>query len=142
MGDKPEDGLKLHTPISSVLAIICNNKHEVLFVRQKSGPLKGWWLLPGGHVKFGETVVDAIVREVEEETDLLVRVSKLLGVFDVIDAKQNYHYVHIVFLCKLVSGKLRAGSDASKLEWFNPNRLDNTQTDLRRILKATGFIKD
>ena len=129
-------------PISSVLAIILNNNDEVLFVRQKTGPLKGWWLLPGGHVKFGETLRDAVVREVEEETGLLVKVSKLLGVFDVIDAQQNYHFIHIVFLCEPIGGELRAGSDALEAEWFNPNMLDNTQTDLRRILKATGFIKD
>ena len=81
-------------PISSVLAIILNNKQEILFVRQKTGPFKGWWLLPGGKVEFGETIKDAVIREVEEETGLLVRVSKLLGVFDVIDAKQNLHFIH------------------------------------------------
>jgi len=129
-------------PISSVLAIIPNSKDEVLFVRQKTGPFKGWWLLPGGHVKFGETVMEAVVREVKEETSLLVNVSKLLGVFDVIDAEQNYHYIHIVFLCEPIGGKLGAGSDALEVKWFNPSKLDNVQTDLSRILKTTGFIKD
>lgn len=94
----------MRTPISSVLAIIPNDDDEVLFVRQKTGPFKGWLLLPGGHVKFGETLRDAVVREVEEETGLLVKVSKLLGVFDVIDAQQNYHFIHIVFLCEPIVG--------------------------------------
>jgi len=132
----------VHIPISSVLAILRNDKHEVLFVRQKTGPYKGWLLLPGGHVEFGETVMDAVVREVEEETGLLVETSKLLGVFDVIDAEQNYHYIHIVFLCEQAGGRLRAGSDALEVKWCDPNTLDKTQADLRRILKATGFIKD
>lgn len=132
----------MRVPTSSVLAIIPNKRDEVLFVRQRTGPFKGWWLLPGGHVKFGETLREAVVREVKEETGLLVKVSKLLGAFDVIDTQQNYHFIHIVFLCKLVGGELRAGSDAIEIEWFNPNRLDNAQTDLKRILKATGFIKD
>jgi len=131
----------MHVP-TSVLAIIQNNKKEVLFVRQKSGPFKGWLLLPGGHVRFGETVRDAVIREVEEETGLLVKVSKLLGVFDVIDAEQNYHFIHVVFLCELIGGELRAGSDALEVGWFNPNALDKVQSDLRRILKATGFVKE
>jgi len=129
-------------PISSVLAIILNNKQEILFVRQKTGPFKGWWLLPGGKVEFGETIKDAVIREVEEETGLLVRVSKLLGVFDVIDAKQNLHFIHTVFLCEPVGGKLGTGSDALNAKWFNPNALDKVQSDLRRILEATGFIRD
>ncbi|MDH5754956.1 MAG: NUDIX hydrolase [Candidatus Bathyarchaeota archaeon] len=132
----------MQTPIASVLAIIPNNKGEVLFVKQKTGPYKGWWLLPGGHVKFGETSRDAIVREVEEETGLVVKVSKLLGVFDVIDTKQNFHFIHAVFLCEPIGGKLKAGSDASEIKWFNPNMLDKAQTDLKRILKETGFIKN
>jgi len=132
----------VRTPVSSVLAIIPTGKDRILFVLQKTGPYKGWWLLPGGRVKFGETVSDAVVREVEEETGLLVKVSKLLGVFDVIDTKEECHFIHVVFLCERVSGELRAGSDALETKWFNPNMLDNTQADLRRILKKTGFIKD
>jgi len=133
--------IRMKMPLSSVLAIIPNNKGQVLFVRQKTGPLKGWWLLPGGHVRFGETVRDAIVREVQEETGLLVKVSKLLGVFDVIDREQDYHFIHVVFLCESTGGKLKAGSDALEAKWLNPNTLDNPQADLRRILKETGFIQ-
>jgi len=132
----------MRMPISSVLAIILNNKQEILFVRQKTGPFKGWWLLPGGKVEFGETIKDAVIREVEEEAGLLVRVSKLLGAFDVLDVEQNLHFIHIVFLCEPVGGKLGTGSDALDVEWFNPNTLDKVQTDLRMILKATGFVKE
>jgi len=131
----------MQVPVSSVLAIIPNNKSEVLFVRQKTGPYRGWWLLPGGHVKFGETSRDAITREVKEETGLIVKVSKLLGVFDVIDIEKNFHFIHIVFLCEPVDGELKAGSDALEVNWFSPYMLDKTQKDLRRILKETGFIE-
>lgn len=132
----------MQMPIACVLAIILNNKGEVLFVKQKTLPYKGWWLLPGGHVKFGETSRDAVVREVEEETGLVVKVSKLLGVFDVIDTKQNFHFIHAVFLCESIGGRLKAGSDASDIKWFNPNMLNKAQIDLKRILRETGFIKN
>lgn len=131
----------MEIPVASVLAIIPDDKGKILFVKQKTGPYKGWWLLPGGHVKFGETLREAIVREVREETGLVIKVSKLLGVFDVIDTNQNFHFIHTVFLCEPVGGELKAGSDASELRWFDPNTLDKIQIDLKRILKETGFIK-
>jgi len=56
----------MQTPIASVLAIIPNNKGEVLFVKQKTGPYKGWWLLPGGHVKFGETTLFTFSQTIHE----------------------------------------------------------------------------
>jgi len=132
----------MRVPTCSTLAIILNDKNEVLFVLQKTGPFRGWWLLPGGRVEFGETVRDALIREVKEETGLLVKVSKLLGVFDVIYADQDCHFIHIVFLCERIGGELKAGSDASEVRWLDPNMLNETQTDLRRIMKATGFIED
>ena len=127
--------------MASVLAITVNDKNETLLVKQKTGPLRGWWLLPGGHVRFGETVEDAVVREVQEETNLKVRVSKLLGIFDVIDEKGEYHFVHVVFQCKLVEGDVRAGSDALNVGWFDLGKVNKIQPDLKRILRATGFLK-
>ena len=52
------------------------------------------------------------------------------------------HFIHTVFLCEPVGGKLGTGSDALNAKWFNPNALDKVQSDLRRILEATGFIRD
>ena len=126
--------------MASVLAITLNDKNEMLLVEQKTGPLRGWWLLPGEHVRFGETVEDAVVREVQEETGLRVRVSKLLGIFDVIDEKGEYHFVHAVFQCKLIGGDMRASSDALNVGWFNVDEVNKIQPDLKRILRATCFL--
>lgn len=91
-------------------------------------------------MRFGENVRNAVVREVQEETGVKIRVSKLLGVFDVIDEKGEYHYITVVFLCKLIEGKVRAGSDALDVGWFNLDKVDKIQPDLKKILKATGFL--
>lgn len=92
-------------------------------------------------VRFGETIEKAIVREVQEETGLRVQVSKLLGVFDVIDDKGEYHFVHVVFLCKFIEGNIRVGSDALNVDWFNLGEVNKVQPDLKRISAATGFLK-
>jgi mutator protein MutT len=91
--------------------------HEgrVLLIRRGKEPLKGRWVVPGGTVELGETLEDALVREVQEETGLVVRPLELVTVFDRIDRAGDdvrYHYVIVDYLCEYVSGSPRAASDA------------------------------
>lgn len=77
----------------------------VLLVRRAKPPLLGEWSLPGGAVELGETLEQAIVRELMEETGLAVCVQKALQVMDRIeqdaDGRIRYHYVLITFLCSV-----------------------------------------
>jgi ADP-ribose pyrophosphatase YjhB (NUDIX family) len=88
---------------------------KVVLVRRGQPPLDGRWTLPGGLVELGESIEQAAVREVEEETGWLVRVVKDLALFDFIErddeGRVRYHYVLADFLCAYVRGKLTAGSD-------------------------------
>ena len=91
--------------------------HEgrVLLIRRGKEPLRGRWVVPGGTVELGETLEQALVREIEEETGLLVRPREVVTVFDRIlreDGRVSYHYVIIDYLCDYVAGDARAGSDA------------------------------
>ena len=114
-------------PTAAVLAIVTNNKHEILFVKQKTGPFRGRWLLPGSRVKLGEKVRDAVVRELAEETRLSAETISFLGIFDVIEASKNCHFNPIVFLCEAAIGEVKAGSDALGVKWLNPDALENVQ---------------
>jgi mutator protein MutT len=91
--------------------------HEgrVLLIRRGKEPLRGRWVVPGGTVELGETLEQALVREIEEETGLVVRPREVVTVFDRIlreDGRVSYHYVIVDFLCDYVAGDARAGSDA------------------------------
>jgi 8-oxo-dGTP diphosphatase len=91
--------------------------HEgrVLLIRRGKEPLRGRWVVPGGTVELGETLEQALVREVEEETGLVVKPREVVAVFDRIqrDADRvEYHYVIVDYLCDYVAGQARAGSDA------------------------------
>jgi mutator protein MutT len=99
---------------------------RVLLVRRGKEPLRGRWIIPGGTVELGETLVDALVREIREETGLVVRPRDLLTVVDRIESdggRVAYHYVIVDYLCERVSGEARAGSDAEEVAWASPHEL-------------------
>jgi ADP-ribose pyrophosphatase YjhB (NUDIX family) len=64
----------------AVAGLVINAENEWLVVKKKYGGLKGKWSIPAGFVDEGETVDEAVVREVKEETGLSCRVDQLLGV--------------------------------------------------------------
>jgi len=102
--------------------------HEgrVLLIRRGKEPLRGRWTVPGGTVEVGETLHEALVREIQEETGIVVRPRDVLLVFDRIerdDGGVRYHYVIIDYLCDYVSGSPRAGSDAEAVALVPPEDL-------------------
>jgi 8-oxo-dGTP diphosphatase len=71
-------------------------------------------------VELGETLEEALVREMEEETGLRVEPVEVLAVFDRIQREGRrvvYHYVIVDYLCRWCSGDARAGSDALEVAW-------------------------
>jgi 8-oxo-dGTP diphosphatase len=91
---------------------------RVVLIRRGKEPLRGRWVIPGGTVELGETLQEAVIREMQEETGLVVRPREVVLVFDRIQrdgTAVEYHYVIIDYLCDYVSGDLRAGSDADEV---------------------------
>jgi ADP-ribose pyrophosphatase YjhB (NUDIX family) len=110
-------------PLVGVGAIIVENG-RIALIKRGHPPLLGEWSIPGGMLELSETIREAAVREAQEETGLIVEATELLGVFDRIvrddDGRTLYHYVLIDFLCRRVSGELRASGDADDARWFTP----------------------
>jgi 8-oxo-dGTP diphosphatase len=96
------------------------DRGRVLLVRRGTEPLRGEWSLPGGLIEVGEALMDAVVREVREETGLAVEAVELIELLDRIHREGDrvrYHYVIADYLCTVVSGELRAASDAAEVRW-------------------------
>ena len=106
-------------PLAGVGAVVVENG-RVLLVRRGHEPLKGRWSLPGGLIELGEGLEEAVRREVQEETGLLVEPVELVEVLDRIhreDGRVRYHYVIADYLCRVTGGKLEAASDADEVRW-------------------------
>ncbi|HWY54754.1 MAG TPA: NUDIX hydrolase [Terriglobales bacterium] len=115
-------------PLIGVGAIIIE-RDRVILVKRAHPPLLGEWSIPGGLLEVGETLRQAAVREVLEETGLRVEVGELLGVFDRIvrdeDQRTLYHYVLIDFLCRRIAGELQAACDALEARWYTRGEIGN-----------------
>jgi len=102
-------------PIVGVGAVVFDGD-QVILVRRGSPPSYGAWSLPGGAVEVGETLEEAIVREVAEEIGLEVTAEEVVAVLERIfldpAGKVQYHYVLVDFLCRSTGGSLRASGDA------------------------------
>jgi mutator protein MutT len=113
---------------------------RVLLIRRGKEPGRGLWSLPGGAVEAGETLEQALQREMREETLLDVRVGPLLLAFDRIEHAGDrllYHYVILDFLCERVAGEARAASDAEALAWATPEELPRYRL-AQKVLDVVG----
>jgi 8-oxo-dGTP diphosphatase len=107
------------SPLVGVGAVIVD-RGRVLLVRRGTEPLRGHWSLPGGLIEVGESLEAGLIREVREETGLIVAIVELIELLDRIHREGDrvrYHYVIADYLCAVAGGELRAASDADEVRW-------------------------
>ncbi len=119
-------------------AVVFRDDGAVLLVRRARPPAAGTWTLPGGRVEDGESLEDAIVREVREETSLVVVPVAIVETLTL--EREGFSYRITDFLCRLVSGELRAADDVSAARWVLPaNFTDFALTpEVLRVIAAAG----
>jgi len=136
----------------SVCAVIYDRRGRLLLQQRSDG---GQWGLPGGGVEIGESLDEAVRREVREETGLVVVVRRLVGVYSdpalqVVRYPTGHvwHYVNACFECRVTAGALTTCDETLDLRYFPPHRLPrsllpNHRVRIRdaRARRAAAFIR-
>jgi len=122
--------------------VIRDDQGRLLLVRRGRGIYAGFWAVPGGRQQFGETMRQAVAREVAEETGLQVLVGDVVWAGDIIDPDDPvaWHYAIVDFVATVVGGELLAGDDAAEarfvaLDDLGDYRLTPTMHELIALLR-------
>ncbi|MSP47812.1 MAG: NUDIX domain-containing protein [Alphaproteobacteria bacterium] len=121
---------------------------EVLLVHSAKGSRKGKWSLPGGAQHVGETMFEAAIREVREETGAEIRPIEIITAVDSIrrdpEGRPRFHYTLIDVLAEWRSGDLVPGDDADAAEWVSAGRFPDLKlwSETIRVIELARAVRD
>lgn len=115
-------------PIPAVAAVVMHQS-RVLLVKRARAPNQHLWTLPGGKLRWGETISQAAEREVREETGLAVKAGQPVHIFEYMDVRAGFHYLIVDLLAQFVSGVARPGDDVEAVDWFDLRALQSTDVE-------------
>ncbi|MEO7995151.1 MAG: NUDIX hydrolase [bacterium] len=129
-------------PLSPALAvdIIIQTPEGIVLIHRANPPYQDKWCLPGGFVDIGETCENAARREAEEETGLVVRIGKLVGVYSDPQRDPRRHVVSVCYTAVPISGTLKAADDAREVRTFQSLASGQLGFDHAQMCEEAGVL--
>ena len=133
-------------PEPTVGALIFNSKGEILLI--KSYKWKDMFVMPGGHIEVGETMEQALKREIKEETGLDIFDIKFLCFWEYIFGDgfiKNKHFIFFDFLCRTNSSEVKLNKEGQEFIWISPEKAMDlkiesyTKKTIKQYLKNTSL---
>ncbi len=126
---------KPKTPLLTADCVVFDREGRLLLIRRKNPPFKGKHALPGGFVDIGETIEQAALRELKEETGIDGKIIRMIGVYSEPKRDPRGHTVSAAFLIRPRSTKVQGGDDAEAAEFVTEWRKLKLAFDHNTIVK-------
>ena len=125
-------------------AIIIDNQGRLFLARRgnKAKNERGLWEFPGGSVELGETLAEALRREMREEFGIEIVVGELLDIVDHILKEEGQHWVSSTYICTIASGEpcIQEPEKSAEIGWFQTDEIPKELTQITR-LNLTHYLQ-
>ena len=121
--------------VDAIVFVKSGKETSVLLIERGREPFKNRWALPGGFIEMDETLEQACIRELEEETGLQIEKMQQFGAYDAINRDPRHRTISVVYSVELKEQKSVEGSDdAAQAKWFSLEDLPELAFDHAEIL--------
>lgn len=131
---------RMQVTVDAAIVRTIDDSDEILLIERKHPPFEGCWALPGGFVDLDETLADAAKRELYEETGVVVDSLTQLRTFDAVNRDPRDRTISTIFIgFATEETRIKAGDDASSVDWFTFDALPPLAFDHASIL---NYVKE
>ena len=136
---------RVFTQTFGVIGAILERNGRILLVKETKETAKGKWSHPAGWLEVGENPIDAVKREVKEESGFDFDPKHILGVYSLFkkEADVIHHSIKLIFIGDISDKEVaELADDVSETDWFLPEEIEKMDSKILRDLDIKEMVKD